>query len=132
MDLQSTLGTAAKQMKNSFKGASDEMQMIMQNYTICHQICEQALSHCLTMGGKHADNMHLETLIDCAEICTVSADFMSRGSKLHSLICFACAEACMACASSCEKFADDEMMKRCAEACRRCEESCRKMVGIKH
>jgi hypothetical protein len=85
------------------------------------------IDYCLQKGGRHAEANHVRRLIDCAEMCQTSADFMLRGSELHVYTCGACAEVCNACAKSCESMADDEMMRRCAEACRTCAQECRKM-----
>jgi hypothetical protein len=68
-------------------------------------------------------------MLDCAEICETSANFMIRGSELHHLTCGACAEVCDRCAEDCERMGDDETMRRCAETCRRCAESCHRMAG---
>lgn len=132
MDLQATIGSTNQIFKNAFRGLSDEMQLCIQNCTVCHQVCEQTLSYCLTQGGKHLEPHHLKALIDCAQICAVSADFMSRESAIHASVCGACAKACLACADSCEQMGDDEAMKLCADVCRQCEESCRKMAGQNH
>jgi hypothetical protein len=84
--------------------------------------------HCLSMGGEHAAPDHIRTLLDCAQACDASRDFMLRGSDLHHSYCGACAEACERCAESCERRAgDDDLMRECAETCRRCAESCRAM-----
>lgn len=132
MDLQSAFGTANEMIKNAFKGITNETQMCIQDCTLCHQICTQTWNYCLTKGGEHLEPRHLKTLIDCAQICTVSADFMSRNSNLHTVVCNACAEACAACAMSCEKFREDEAMQLCAEVCRRCEASCQEMAKMTH
>ena len=132
MDSQATIGTNDQNFKNAFKGYTKEMQICIQNCTLSHQICEQTLSYCLKQDGKHLKPQHLKALIDCAQICTVSADFMSRDSKIHSSICGACAEACQACAASCDQFGDDEAMKLCGDVCRQCEESCRHMAKMNH
>lgn len=117
-------------LKNAFKGMADEVQKCIQNCTTCHQICIQTIAHCLEKGGEHAKLVHIRTLEDCAEICSVSANYMMRGSDLHPTICGACAEACLACAESCEQVAgSDEVMKTCADVCRKCAESCQKMAA---
>lgn len=117
-------------LKKAFKGMADEIQTCIQNCTTCHQICLQTISHCLEKGGEHASSEHIRILSDCAEICSVSANFMTRGSDLHPTICGACAEACLACADSCEQVAgSDEVMKTCADVCRQCAESCQKMAA---
>jgi hypothetical protein len=93
----------------------------------CHSVCLETVIHCLQMGGEHAEPNHIRLLLDCAEICQTSANFMLRGSDLHGLTCATCAEVCDRCAEDCERF-DDAQMKRCAETCHRCAESCREMA----
>lgn len=129
MDSQSTIGNQNEISKGIFKSANNEMQECIENCTLCHQVCEQTLAHCLEMGGKHAEATHIRALIDCAQTCTTSADFMLRQSDIHSAFCKACAEACSACAESCEQFKDDEKMMACADICRMCAESCEKMAA---
>src|SRR5258705_4683312 len=110
---------------------SAEMKQCIQNCTDCHNICVQTTVYCIEMGGKHVDSAHLESLLDCADTCRTSADFMLRSSSLHSQICGVCAEACELCAVSCAEFVDDAQMQACAEQCRRCAESCREMSTMK-
>ena len=129
MDLQSTMGTMGQVAKNAFKGMSDEMQMCIQNCMLCYQTCTQLTTYCLQKGGAHASNKHIQTLMDCAAACAMSADFMIRDSSFHTRTCALCAEACLACAESCEAFGDDETMKMCADVCRRCADSCQKMAA---
>jgi hypothetical protein len=71
-------------------------------------------------------------MMDCAAICQTSADFMLRGSPLHTLTCGVCAEVCERCAASCEKFPEDAMMQQCAETCQSCAASCREMASMAH
>lgn len=64
-------------------------------------------------------------LMDCAQICAASQDFMLRNSPHHSHICGECAEICTKCAEDCEWMANgDQEMMRCAESRRRYAESC--------
>jgi hypothetical protein len=67
-------------------------------------------------------------MMDCADICHTSANFMIRGSDLHGHVCAACAEVCQRCADDCARMADDLRMKACADTCRHCAESCRQMA----
>jgi hypothetical protein len=109
---------------------STEMRHCIEECTRCHAICLETVGHCLELGGKHADPAHIRLLLDCAEICQTSADFMLRGSDLHQRTCAVCAEVCQACAEDCERLAGgDKMMKDCAEQCRRCAESCESMAA---
>gem|GEM_PF-116325 len=107
-----------------------EMERCIQNCLDCHRICEDTVTYCTEMGGKHAEPTHLRLLRDCAQICVTSADFMLRGSDVHPRVCGVCAEVCEHCAESCEQFGDDAQMNECTEICRRCAESCRKMAGM--
>ena len=107
---------------------SPEMQRCIQECLSCHAVCLETVPHCLQMGGEHAQEAHIRLLLDCAEICQTSANFMLRGSELHGRTCAVCAEVCQRCAQDCERFMDDPMMQACAQACRACAESCRQMA----
>jgi hypothetical protein len=104
-----------------------DVEQCVQNCEECHQACVELLTYCVEKGNKHTDPEHIRILRDCAEICQTSANFMLRGSKLHSLVCNVCAEICRRCAESCQKFSDDDTMRKCADMCRKCAETCQKM-----
>ena len=106
---------------------SQAMDECIEECMSCHAVCLDTINHCLQMGGEHAAPGHITLLMDCAQICQTSADFMLRMSELHGLTCGVCADVCERCAADCERFADDEVMMECAESCRSCAESCREM-----
>jgi hypothetical protein len=84
------------------------------------------------LGGKHAEANHVRLLLDCAQICATSADFMLRASLDHTRTCAVCAEICRRCAEECERIAgQDEMIRRCAEICRKCAKTCEQMAHAK-
>jgi hypothetical protein len=97
------------------------------NCVSCQAVCLQTVVRCLELGGAHAAPLHIAALIDCAEACQASANFMLRGSELHARVCEMCAAACERCADECERFPDD-FMRRCAEACRKAADSCYEMA----
>ncbi len=106
------------------------MQNCIETCNDCRDSCLASVSHCLELGGKHAEAGHIGLLLDCADICGTSAAFMLRGSTHHKKVCGTCAEICQACAESCRSMGGaDEMMASCAEVCERCAESCEKMAG---
>lgn len=110
---------------------SKEIQQCIEDCLDCHSICLVTVPHCLQLGGKHAAPDHITTLLDCAEICQTSANFMLLNSPLHRRVCEVCAEACVRCAEDCERTADgDQQMLSCAAVCRRCAESCRTMASM--
>ena len=104
------------------------MQACIAMCTECHATCLKTAMRCLDMGGPHAAPHHIGLLLDCADICRTSADFMLRGSSMHAVTCGACAEICAACAEECGRFTED-FMQACAATCRRCAESCRQMAA---
>jgi hypothetical protein len=111
-------------------GISSEMQQCIDECTRCHNLCLALVRHCLERGGEHADPGHIALLLDCADICQTSANFMLRGSERHHLTCGVCTDICRACAEDCERMGqDDEMMQQCAEQCRRCQQSCERMAA---
>jgi hypothetical protein len=94
----------------------------------CHRICLETAARHLAGEGEIGAT-HLRLLLDCAEICQTSANFMIRGSDLHGETCAACAAICDRCADECDRLGDDPHMAACAEICRRCAESCRDMAA---
>jgi uncharacterized protein YggL (DUF469 family) len=108
---------------------SEEMQQCISECLSCHAVCEATVQYCLSQGGTHAEASHIKTLLDCAQTCITSADFMLRGSELHTRTCALCAEACERCAESCAALGDPTL-QQCVEACRRCAESCRTMAAM--
>jgi len=108
---------------------SEKLQSCIRECTNCHEVCLETVTYCLQQGGQHAEVNHVRLLLDCAEICQTSANFMLRSSDLHGRTCGVCADVCERCAEDCARFQDDDMMQRCAEACRSCAASCREMEG---
>ena len=117
-------------MTQSDMHVDDLMRLCIQNCTDCHAVCVQTINVCLEPGVRHLAAEHIRLLLDCAEICQTSANFMLRGSPLHTRVCAVCAEICERCAALCERFGGDPQMRDCAAACRRCAESCRQMAAM--
>jgi hypothetical protein len=85
------------------------------------------MNHCLDAGGNHVEANHFRLMMNCAEICQMSANFQLSNSAFYRRICEVCAEICEACAVNCEKLGD---MKECVGACRECAVSCRQMANV--
>ena len=100
-----------------------DLKDCIDNCTACHRACLDAALH--AMQERH-DSAHVRLLLDCAEICQISANFMLRRSPLHSQTCGVCSQICRRCAEACAQMSD-EVMRRCAEICSRCAESCGRM-----
>lgn len=108
-----------------FTTATQNMQSCIDACDYCHRMCLQsAMNHCLESGGEHVEPGHFRLMMNCAEICQTSANFMLSNSAYHPQVCGVCAEICEACADSCDKL---DGMEDCAKACRDCAKSCRSM-----
>jgi len=108
---------------------SMDMEQCIINCSECARVCIETIPSCLKSGGRHADPDHIMMLMNCAQICRTSANFMISGSPLHMKTCDVCAETCDACADSCATAGDEDFMQRCVDFCRRCADSCRKMAA---
>lgn len=107
---------------------SQLMQNGIENCTICHAVCLDAIGHTLEKGGEHAKSELIKLMQDCAQFCMTSVDFMLRASNFHPQVCGVCADICAACGKECERLAvDADFMRRCADACRKSEDTCREM-----
>jgi hypothetical protein len=96
----------------------------------CQRICDACSIHCAGMvaKGKKEHFKTLQTCQDCADFCATAAQIVSRGGPFAGLICKGCAEACKRCGDECNKFKDDEWMKKCADECFRCQKACEEML----
>lgn len=116
-------------MPHAMTEATPALDRCIRDCLDCARSCYEMITHCLELGGEHAEPRHIKALLDCAQMCETSAAFMARGSELHPKVCGVCAEACERCAEECERFPDDEAMAACAAICRKAAESCRTMAG---
>lgn len=108
----------------------EEMKKCIQHCRDCHAMCTQTIAHCLRLGGRHATPDHIRLMLDCAQMCATSADYMVRESPFHDRICRLCSELCKECAKDCQEVAgDDQMVKECLEMCRKCAASCERMAS---
>lgn len=65
---------------------SPAMQNCINECLSCHQMClSEAMNHCLEAGGSHVEPEHFRLMLNCAEMCQTSANFMLSHSALHHL-----------------------------------------------
>lgn len=108
----------------------DEIQQCIEECLNCHAACTMTAQYALGEGGEKADPGLVGVLLDCAEICQTSANFMLRGSPYHGATCAACAELCRATEEALREFGDDEQLAHCAEMCATCATSCEQMAAM--
>ena len=77
----------------------------LKNHPYSH---DTLFDYCLEGGGKCVEQAQLKLITDCIQICQIAAEVMAHNSKLHNVLCIACAEACEACANLCRKMADSQ------------------------
>ncbi len=116
-----------ERMQESLYVFSEEVKECIQDCLDCFRTCTETSVKCLKIGGKHAEKEHITLILDCARICSLSADFMLRNSLYYPQTCGITADICDECADTCDRFKDD-FMKQCTSVCRRCAESCREMA----
>lgn len=92
----------------------------------CSLDCEQCYVACV---GENKPELSPCILLDrdCADICLLAAQLMSRGSNFAPALCNLCAEICEACAGECLKHEHMDHCRMCAESCRLCADECRKI-----
>lgn len=109
---------------------NDKMQQCIELCRDCHATCMQTIAHGLKLEGHHAAPDHIRLLMDCAQMCTTTVDYMLRESSFHDRVCRLCSDLCTQCGQNCVKVAgDDQLIKRCIEVCRQCAESCKRMAS---
>jgi hypothetical protein len=107
---------------------STEMQQCIDNCLSCHATCEATFRYALSTDHLETDRTQMLRLLDCAEICRTSADFLLRNSGQHHATCTACAAICAECAEWCARLQRDAILKQCGLVCEACAVSCEGMA----
>jgi hypothetical protein len=123
-------GQERKDQPGSRDAHHEMFQKCAEECADCQLACDACARHCaqLVADGKKEHLRTLQTCQDCADFCSAAAHIVARQGPFAALICESCAEACARCGKECERFPDDQMMRKCAEECRACEKACREMV----
>jgi len=97
----------------------------------CHHVCLETVRYCLLLEGRRAaGSTHVRTLLDGAELCQTTADFILSGSEFFERLCAICTDVLERCAEICDEFGEDGQLKACADACRRCAASCWSITAV--
>ena len=99
----------------------------------CAQVCTICADACLSEEDVEKLATCIRLNLDCAEICQVTGNLMSRPAHRDAPALRAqleaCVEICTACGDEYERHAHMEHCRVCAESCRECAEACRRMIG---
>jgi Domain of Unknown Function (DUF326) len=104
---------------------NEKIESLKKQLYACADACGSCFDACL----KESDVQMMVGCIrldrDCADICLITASYLSRGSEFAHDILKKCADICDKCAAECAKH-DRDHCKKCAEACKACADACRK------
>jgi hypothetical protein len=115
-----------EQIPLAMSTSREQVERCISECLACHIAClRTTMQPGLELGGKHTEACHFRLMLDCAQICQTTADFLLRGSAVCDVLCGTCALVCEACARSCEETGD---LDECLWAARRCAESCRSLM----
>jgi hypothetical protein len=92
----------------------------------CHDACMEITAK-LRMQGP-GDEGQIGALLDCAELCRLTASLVGRDSPLHAMAAALCAESCRRAARDCERI-NDAAVRRVADICRRTADRCRRIAA---
>lgn len=93
----------------------------------CAQTCNKCFKACLEKDPINEMKVALSILVDCAEICYVTAVSMSKDNTFSEELSSACAKLCEKCASICEVY-DDLVCQDSVKACKECAAECRRII----
>ena len=93
----------------------------------CAAMCQRCVTACLDEEDVNAMAGCIRQDLECAALCSLSAQLMGMGSAFARELCSMCAKACEDCATICGQH-EAQHCKDCAEACRICAAECLKMA----
>ena len=105
-------------------GLSDDEQACIEICNDAAEVCEWCTDECL--GDEEMEEC-ARLCRDVADIASLHARLMARGSNYSGQLAEACAGACEACAEECSQH-DADHCQVCADILEECAESCRSMM----
>jgi len=110
---------------SNIESLSDEQRDCIENCSEAAQVCEWCADE--SLGSEEMEEC-ARLCRDVADLTSMHARFMARGSNYSNQLAVACAGACEECAAECERH-DADHCQLCAEVLRECAESCREMAN---
>lgn len=105
-------------------GLSDEQRECIENCNEAAEVCEWCADECL---GESDMEECARLCRDVADLASLHARFMARGSDRAGQLAAACADACEACAEECSRH-DADHCQTCADVLEECASTCREMA----
>ena len=107
------------------KHLSEEQRECIEKCNEAAEVCEWCADECL---GDSPMEACARLCRDVADLTSLHARLIARGSEYSSMLAEACIEACEACAEECSKH-DEDHCQVCADVLPECAESCRQMAN---
>lgn len=104
----------------------NQFQSCIQACYACAQACDTCAAACLEEPDPATMARCIALDDECAAMCRLAAQSMSRSSDHAQQVCQLCADICDACADECARH-QHQHCQDCAAACRRCADQCRRM-----
>ena len=95
----------------------------------CVTACETCASLCLQEDDVKMMERCIRTDRDCADICSLTAQFVARESEHLQDMLSLCITACKACYEECKKHEHDHC-QQCAEKCKECYKACQQYAAL--
>jgi hypothetical protein len=109
-------------------GMAAAMRACIDECQKCHIVCLTTATELgLEPARRRSTPAQIRAMLDSAQICATTADFMARGSPNHTAICRLCADICEDCIRACTNMPG---MESCIVVCEACVKSCRKMAAM--
>lgn len=125
-------GNEEVSMQHTTRSLTETQKQCIAVSASCAHTCETCSNDMIGMG-QHDDHDLMVRCIrlcrDCADVCMLTAQWLSRFSSWSEEMCRLCANVCEQCADVCEQHASQHpLCGQCAEECRRCAALCQEMV----
>lgn len=95
----------------------------------CAQACYECFKLCLNEQDIASRKVCISLLIECAQMCQMSATHMAMDGQFAKEHCTMCASVCERCAQECGKFTDPHCSE-CTEVCTKCAAECKAMAAM--
>jgi hypothetical protein len=109
---------------------SEQTKSCMRALLNCHSLClGTAMTRFVETPELEKKPQHLRLILDCAAVCSLTADLLAHKSQFHARFCALAAEVCDTAARDCERLGS---FQDCARACREAAMHCREMAKLDH
>ncbi len=102
---------------------------LVQALAKCIEACGICATSCLNEDDVAKMKECIATDLDCADVCSVTLQLLSRKSKHLDAQLTTCITICERCEETCRAH-DMEHCQQCAEACKACKEACESFLSV--